>query len=219
MRVIPVIAIAACFAATGALAEVDAIAPAGPCAFSPQRDPCAEGACSKTGAKVRGRFSPASVASEGGGDASNQVPPPETFDGPGSCVDPSTGCGDPVVVRVTRFEQPSPAEPDLPPFAPPPNEPPAPPLPPSPPPVASNPTPPTPPPPTVPGGNTQPPPPSPPTPPSPPPVSAPPPPPPAPPAPPVPAPPPPPDRGPPPAPPVVTEPPPGPVLPPGVPTP
>src|SRR4030095_10012842 len=76
----------------------------------------------------------ASVASEGGGDASNQVPPPETFDGPGSCVDPSTGCGDPVVVRVTRFEQPSPAEPDLPPFAPPPNEPPAPPLPPSPPP-------------------------------------------------------------------------------------
>src|SRR4030095_8736276 len=143
MRVIPVIAIAACFAATGALAEVDAIAPAGPCAFSPQRDPCAEGACSKTGAKVRGRFSPVSVASEGGGDASNQVPPPETFDGPGSCGRPSPGCGDPVVVRVTRFEQPSPAEPDLPPFAPPPNEPPAPPLPPSPPPVARNPTPPT----------------------------------------------------------------------------
>lgn len=217
MRFIHALAIAVWLAAPAAFAEVP-IAPGGPCAVAPQRDACAEGACTKMRSKARGRFSPGEVAEGGETNGGEQLPSPPPFDGPGSCADPSNPCGDPAVVTLNRIEQPSPEGPDIPPVAPPPNDPPAPPTPPASPPVASNPTPPTPPPPTTPPGGT-PPPPAPPTPPSPPPVSAPPPPPPAPPAPPVPTPPPPPDRGPPPAPPVVVEPPPGPVLPPGVPTP
>jgi len=131
MRLIPVLAIAVSLAAPAARAEVT-IAPAGPCAVAPQRDPCAEGSCAKSGAKARGRFSPDGVASDGRGISSDDLPPaPATFDGPGSCADPSTGCGKTPVVIVNRFQAPSPAEPELPAVAPAPHEPPPPPTPPA----------------------------------------------------------------------------------------
>jgi hypothetical protein len=185
MRAFLVLPLFACLAAPPASAEF-AIAPGGPCAVAPQRDPCAEGACSNRNAKVRGRFSPDAVAA---GEPSESVPHPTPaplqFEGPGSCVDPSTGCGKPRVVDVVRFEAPSPVAASGPPSAPPPTVMPNPPTPP-PAPIASNPTPPAPPaPPVVP------------------PVTS------------LPLPPAPPGRTPPSPPPVVVEPPPGPVLPPG----
>ena len=131
--------------APGAGAETG-IAPSGPCAAAADRDPCDGGSCSRHGAKVRGRFSPASVASDSTGDSSD-APPPPSFEGPGSCVDPSTGCGDPTVVSLRRSdvgsEGPGPAP--FVPAAPLPNETPAPPTPPAPVVAGGPPSPPTPP--------------------------------------------------------------------------
>jgi len=204
---LPALALAACFAVP-AHAELS-VAAGGPCAVAPQRDPCADGACNRYGAKARGSFSPDGVSAGGsGGDGDGDTPAPPAFTGPGSCADPSAGCGAfRQVASAPTFRAPSdqPLTPVAPPVAPPP-------------PAVTPPTPPVPP--TTPGGTgVNPPPvaappiPSPPiasAPPAPAPPSAPPiaPPPPAPPV----------TRAPPP-PPVVVEPPPGPVLPPGVPSP
>jgi hypothetical protein len=204
------------------------VAASGPCATAPDRDPCAGGACTKTSSKTRKRFSPEEVASETALEGREApLPNADAFTGPGTCADPSAGCGEPRVETVTIASVPAPPRapaPDVvppPPAAPTTPDAPDPPIP--PPPVASAPpsTPPPATPPTPPVGNPNTPPaPSPPTPPV---VASPPPPPPAaPPAPPTaPLPPSPPPRTPPdpPAPPVVIEPPPGPVLPPGVPAP
>jgi hypothetical protein len=75
-----------------------AVAPAGPCAVAPDRDPCAGGACSSRAARIYDRFLPGDVA--GGADATSD-PPPElpSFGGPGPCADPSAGCGTPGIVR------------------------------------------------------------------------------------------------------------------------
>jgi hypothetical protein len=122
------------------------LAAAGPCAVAPERDPCAEGACAREGARVRGHFSPASIGSDD--DASGEgAPPTIAFQGPGSCVDPSNRCGDAAVVSL----QAAPAAPTppvgvvIPPVAPTPDTPPSPPAPPTPDVAGGPPTPPTPP--------------------------------------------------------------------------
>lgn len=75
-----------------------AVAPAGPCAVAPDRDPCAGGACSSRGARIYDRFQPGDVA--GGADATSEAPPElPSFGGPGPCADPSAGCGTPGFVR------------------------------------------------------------------------------------------------------------------------
>jgi len=133
MRAFTPLVISILLAAPAGAAEL-AIAPAGPCAIAPQRDPCAEGACTTRGAKVRGSFSPDSVADPGPTEALNgPTPPPMRFDGPGSCADPANGCGNPRVVDVVRFEAASPVVASGPPPAPPPTVIPNPPTPPPPP--------------------------------------------------------------------------------------
>jgi hypothetical protein len=120
MRAFALLALSFSLAAPVGAAEL-AIAPAGPCAVAPQRDPCAEGACSNRGAKVRGQFSPDAVAEPGPSEALNgPTPPPIPFNGPGSCADPATGCGKQRVVDVVRFEAASPVVASGPPSAPPP---------------------------------------------------------------------------------------------------
>jgi len=212
-----------------------AIAPGGPCAIAAQRDPCAGGACNRDGAKARGRLTPFGVAANGSGNAAD-APAPPAFSGPGTCADPSVGCGSAgtTVASMRDTGAPPPGAGHTVPTAPPPSATPTPAPPPTPgtsQPPAVTPPPPappvgsvtaTPPVPSAPGstsGSGMPTPPAPPAPPSLPPIASAPPPTPAPPAPPVAPPPPTPPGGRGPTPPVVVEPPPGPVLPPGVPTP
>jgi len=149
MRAFALLLLSASLAAPVGAGEL-AIAPGGPCAVAPQRDPCAEGACTSRGARLRGRFSPDAVSDAGPTeDVQHPAPAPLQFQGPGSCVDPSTGCGKPRVIEVVRFEAPSPVLASGPPPAPPPTvmpgapTPPAPPAarPPSPPPVVVEPSP------------------------------------------------------------------------------
>jgi hypothetical protein len=187
--------VAALALAPGAAWAELSIAPGGPCAVAPDRDPCAGGACAKGSAKLRSRFSPADVASGPAEIAEiTGSPAPPEFSGPGSCADPSAGCGNPGPRPVAAAGGPG-TDPNVPPPAPPPGTNPGTPPPPSPPNGGGPPNPPAPPPPA----------PSTPEPPSPP-------------APPPPLPEPEPPAAPPP-PPGVQEPPPGPVLPPGVPSP
>jgi hypothetical protein len=90
--VVPCAVAAASGLALAASAE-SPVAGGGPCAVAAQRELCAGGACADAGSPVRGRFSPTAVsaaADEGEGSA----PPPITFSGPGSCVDPGVACGD-----------------------------------------------------------------------------------------------------------------------------
>lgn len=70
------------------------VAPAGPCAVAPGRDPCAGGACSRQGVRISDRFLPGDVAADAA--VADDAPPDlPSFDGPGSCADPSAGCGTP----------------------------------------------------------------------------------------------------------------------------
>ena len=69
------------------------IAPAGPCAEAPTRSPCAGGAC-VSDAPARSRFDPIDVAAAGGGVNGTPLPRAEAFQGPGSCADAGTPCGD-----------------------------------------------------------------------------------------------------------------------------
>ncbi len=89
------------------------VAPAGPCAESLVRDPCAGGACASSPAPARSRFDPADVAARpGGGGAA--PPEAEFFPGPGSCADPGTPCGrpaEPTQVAGSPPVQPPPAAP------------------------------------------------------------------------------------------------------------
>ncbi len=198
-----------------AAARAETVARGGACAATAQRELCASGACTDESGKARTRFSPEDVASNDADDRVTDGPPDAAdFSGPGTCADPSVGCGNPRSVRVVASSptsQPTPASPTaVPPAAPITPAPPTAPIPSSPPGggIVSPPTPPTPLP--IPPAPVVAPPPAPPTPPTPPP---------APPAPPPPAPPAPPAPPPAPPPPIVVEPPPTPVLPPGVPQP
>lgn len=92
------IAVALLFAAVAPAAHAEdasfALAPAGPCAVVPERDPCAGGACNRESVRVQDRFQPADVAAAA--DLASEVPPElPSFSGPGSCADPSAGCGSP----------------------------------------------------------------------------------------------------------------------------
>lgn len=197
-------------------ARAESIAAGGPCAVAPEREPCSGGACSSEDSEVRNRFDPSEVGSEDAGDGRDaSAPVPPDFSGPGSCADPSAGCGNPrISPRLASAIRPQPSPsgisgPPAAPLVPNPSDPPIPAAPPSPPTGGVLAPLPTPAPPTVPIAANPPPAPTPlPAPPA---VSTPPPPvPPAPPAAVPPAPPPPP---------TVTEPPPAPVLPPGIPQP
>jgi hypothetical protein len=215
-RNILAVAIALPLAPATALAE--SIAASGPCAVAPEREPCAGGACSSETSNVRNRFAPLDVgANDTGDDRDASAPVAPDFSGPGSCADPSAGCGSPSTIpSLARNTVPAPSPsaigaPPAAPIVPNPSETPIPAAPPGPPAAGAINSPPTSAPPVVPVAANLPPPPAP-TP-----IAAPPaislPPPAAPPAPPAatpPAPPPPP---------TVTEPPPAPILPPGVPQP
>jgi hypothetical protein len=120
------------------------VAPAGPCAESLVRDPCAGGACASSSAPARSRFDPADVAAQPGGGGAAAPPGADQFPGPGSCADPSTPCGGPI--EPTRVAESPPVPPvQPPPGAPSPASPPTvtPPPPPAPPPAPPAPTPPT----------------------------------------------------------------------------
>jgi hypothetical protein len=70
------------------------VAPAGPCATAPERDPCAGGACKRQHVRIQERFHPGDVA--GAAETASDAPPElPSFSGPGSCADPSAGCGTP----------------------------------------------------------------------------------------------------------------------------
>ena len=127
-------------------AQAGGVAAAGPCAVAPEREPCAGGACAKSSARARNRFDPEEVASEGKPDGpSAPLPNPNSFTGPGTCADPSAGCGPPrterVVASVTAPRPPSPESVPGPPAAPITPNPPAPPVPPPAPPVVAGPPP------------------------------------------------------------------------------
>lgn len=82
------------FGARAQAAERFVVAPPGPCAVVPDRDPCAGGACSSPGGRLSERFQPGDVA--GAAETASDTPPaPPSFAGPGPCADPSAGCGTP----------------------------------------------------------------------------------------------------------------------------
>jgi hypothetical protein len=77
-------------------ARAESIAAGGPCAVAPEREPCAGGACSSESSKVRNRFDPSDVGADDAGDTRvAPAPAAPDFSGPGSCADPSAGCGNP----------------------------------------------------------------------------------------------------------------------------
>jgi hypothetical protein len=119
-------------------AQAAEVAAAGPCAVAPDREPCAGGACAKSSARTRNRFSPEEVASNAApGPRTAPLPNPNSFTGPGTCADPSAGCGPPrterVVASVTTPRPPSSGSFGGPPSAPTTPSAPAPPVPPAPP--------------------------------------------------------------------------------------
>ncbi len=137
---------------SSALAQAGEVAPGGTCAAAAQRDVCAGRACTDESGKARTRFSPDDVGSGDSEDDNGNAPPEAaSFSGPGTCADPSVGCGNPRTPRTLASNaqaQPLPAQNSGPPAAPitpgapgppvPPSPatPPAPPAPPAPPPPA-----------------------------------------------------------------------------------
>jgi len=152
---------------SSALAQAGGVAPGGTCAATARRDLCAAGACSDEIGKARTRFGPEDVGADDSGDDIEAAPPEAAdFSGPGTCADPSVGCGNPRAPRtVASNPQSQPPTPDPksgPPAAPITPDPPAPPVPPAPPapPVVASPPPPPPGPPATPDPPTPPPPPT-----------------------------------------------------------
>jgi len=94
-----------------AQARAESIAAGGPCAVAPEREPCAGGACSGETSEVRNRFDPSDVgADDAGGQRSAAAPVAPGFSGPGSCADPSAGCGSPSTSpRLANSTPPSPS--------------------------------------------------------------------------------------------------------------
>ena len=86
---------------SSALAQAGGGVPGGACATTAQRELCAAGACTDERGKVRSRFSPEDVGADDAGDDIDNAPPEAVdFSGPGTCADPSVGCGNPGTARA-----------------------------------------------------------------------------------------------------------------------
>jgi hypothetical protein len=85
---------------SASVAQAVEVAASGPCAVAPDREPCAGGACAKSSAKARNRFSPDEVGAGPLAGRNTPLPNPDAFSGPGTCADPSAGCGPPRTVTT-----------------------------------------------------------------------------------------------------------------------